>query len=51
MLLFFIGRMSDPNEEVRLLCTNCFATLIQLMPLDGAIPELYQLSEVIFILL
>lgn len=29
-----LGRMSDPNESVRLVSTNCFATLLQLMPLD-----------------
>lgn len=29
-----LGAMSDPDESVRLLSTHCFATLIQLMPLD-----------------
>lgn len=29
-----LGRMSDPNESVRLVSTNCFATLLQLMPLE-----------------
>ncbi|KAL5274579.1 hypothetical protein ACFFRR_000969 [Megaselia abdita] len=29
-----LGRMSDPDESVRLVSTNCFATLLQLMPLD-----------------
>lgn len=33
------GRMSDQNQPVRLMATHCFATLIQLMPLDGGIPE------------
>lgn len=28
--------MSDPDEAIRLISTHCFATLIQLMPLDGA---------------
>lgn len=27
--------MSDPDESVRLMSTHCFATLIQLMPLDS----------------
>ncbi|CAD7093413.1 unnamed protein product [Hermetia illucens] len=31
-----LGRMSDPDEAIRLISTHCFATLIQLMPLDGA---------------
>ncbi|XP_030373466.1 TATA-binding protein-associated factor 172 [Scaptodrosophila lebanonensis] len=30
-----LGSMSDPDESVRLLATHCFATLIQLMPLDS----------------
>ncbi|XP_061399737.1 TATA-binding protein-associated factor 172 [Musca vetustissima] len=29
-----LGAMSDIDESVRLLATHCFATLIQLMPLD-----------------
>lgn len=32
-----LGRMSDPDKTVRLISTHCFATLIQLMPLDGAV--------------
>lgn len=32
-----LGRMSDQNEPVRLVSTNCFATLLQLMPLDRKI--------------
>ncbi|XP_053957908.1 TATA-binding protein-associated factor 172 [Anastrepha ludens] len=30
-----LGCMSDPDESVRLLSTHCFATLVQLMPLDS----------------
>ncbi|XP_068152549.1 TATA-binding protein-associated factor 172 [Drosophila tropicalis] len=30
-----LGTMSDPAESVRLMATQCFANLIQLMPLDG----------------
>lgn len=30
-----LGCMSDTDESVRLLSTHCFATLIQLMPLDS----------------
>lgn len=41
-----LGRMSDPDISVRLMSTQCFATLIQLMPLEGCTPDLPQLSEV-----
>ncbi|XP_058055877.1 TATA-binding protein-associated factor 172 [Anopheles bellator] len=34
-----LGRMSDPDQSVRLVSTHCFATLIQLMPLDGLAPD------------
>ncbi|PSN34064.1 TATA-binding protein-associated factor 172, partial [Blattella germanica] len=34
-----LGRMSDQNQPVRLMATHCFATLIQLMPLDGGVPD------------
>ncbi|PNF40724.1 hypothetical protein B7P43_G00685 [Cryptotermes secundus] len=34
-----LGCMSDQNQPVRLMATHCFATLIQLMPLDGGIPN------------
>lgn len=33
------GRMSDQDAAVRMMATHCFATLIQLMPLDGGVPE------------
>lgn len=36
--------MSDPDQSVRLISTHCFATLIQLMPLDGNVNELTVLS-------
>ncbi|XP_055685531.1 TATA-binding protein-associated factor 172 [Lutzomyia longipalpis] len=39
-----LGRMSDPDQSVRLISTHCFATLIQLMPLDGSTPDLPTLS-------
>ena len=29
-----LGRMSDQKEDIRLMATNCFATLVQLMPLE-----------------
>lgn len=40
LIVPILGRMSDQNKAVRLISTNCFATLIQLMPLDGAAPDL-----------
>lgn len=39
LIVPILGRMSDQNQAVRLLATNCFATLIQLMPLDGLTPD------------
>lgn len=40
LIVPILGRMSDQNEAVRLMSTNCFATLIQLMPLDGLTTDL-----------
>ncbi|XP_059619603.1 TATA-binding protein-associated factor 172 [Phlebotomus argentipes] len=40
-----LGRMSDPDQSVRLISTHCFATLIQLMPLDGSTPDLPTLTD------
>lgn len=35
-----MGRMSDQNQSVRLVCSATFATLVQLLPLDpGAIAD------------
>ncbi|CAB3253146.1 unnamed protein product [Arctia plantaginis] len=34
-----LGRMSDHCEAVRVMSTRCFASLIQLMPLDGGVAE------------
>ncbi|KAJ6635131.1 TATA-binding protein-associated factor [Pseudolycoriella hygida] len=39
-----LGRMSDPDQSVRLISTHCFATLIQLMPLDGNVNDRSLLS-------
>lgn len=40
LIVPILGRMSDQDQAVRLLATNCFATLIQLMPLDGQSPDM-----------
>ncbi|KAJ2741712.1 TATA-binding protein-associated factor mot1 [Coemansia sp. BCRC 34301] len=34
-----LGRMSDSNEQTRLVCTNCFAQLLKLVPLEADIPD------------
>lgn len=47
-----LGRMSDQNQAVRLVCSATFATLVQLLPLDpGAIadpPELVYVIHIIY---
>lgn len=35
LIIPMLGRMSDQNDQVRLLATHCFAQLVQLMPLDS----------------
>ncbi|KAL3274370.1 hypothetical protein HHI36_015768 [Cryptolaemus montrouzieri] len=39
LIVPLLGRMSDQNRCARLMGTNSFATLVQLMPLDGGVPE------------
>ncbi|XP_071487999.1 TATA-binding protein-associated factor 172-like [Diadema antillarum] len=34
-----LGRMSDQVDSIRLTATQCFATLIRLMPLEAGIPD------------
>ncbi|KAI8812840.1 SNF2 family N-terminal domain-containing protein [Cladochytrium replicatum] len=34
-----LGRMSDPDEQVRFLSTNIFAQLVKLMPLESGVPD------------
>ncbi|KAJ2693826.1 TATA-binding protein-associated factor mot1 [Coemansia sp. IMI 209128] len=34
-----LGRMSDTDEQTRLVCTNCFAQLLKLVPLEADIPD------------
>lgn len=29
-----LGRMSDPSDTIRFMATQCFATLIRLLPLE-----------------
>ncbi|CAG8530565.1 8145_t:CDS:10 [Ambispora leptoticha] len=39
MIVPVLGRMSDADESVRLVTTNCFAMLIKLVPLEAGIPN------------
>lgn len=39
LIVPLLGRMSDHDQSVRLCATRSFATLIQLMPLDGGVPD------------
>ena len=34
-----LGRMSDPDDEVRLMATNTFASLVKLVPLEAGLPD------------
>lgn len=40
-----LGRMSDSNDDVRLLATTAFATLVKLVPLEAGIPDPPGLSD------
>ncbi|ODA79641.1 hypothetical protein RJ55_05235 [Drechmeria coniospora] len=40
-----LGRMSDSNNEIRLMATTSFATLVKLVPLEAGIPDPPGLSE------
>jgi TATA-binding protein-associated factor len=40
-----LGRMSDSNDDVRLLATTSFATLVKLVPLEAGIPDPPGISE------
>jgi TATA-binding protein-associated factor len=40
-----LGRMSDSNDDVRLLATTSFASLVKLVPLEAGIPDPPGLSE------
>ncbi|OZJ02562.1 hypothetical protein BZG36_04331 [Bifiguratus adelaidae] len=39
LIVPILGRMSDPDDEVRLIMTNCFASVIKLVPLEAGIPD------------
>lgn len=39
LIVPILGRMTDPDQEVRSMATNTFATLIKMVPLEEGIPE------------
>ncbi|KAJ2617064.1 TATA-binding protein-associated factor mot1 [Coemansia sp. RSA 1365] len=39
LLVPVLGRMSDVDEQTRLVCTTCFAQLLRLVPLEADIPD------------
>jgi TATA-binding protein-associated factor len=43
--VIILGRLCDQEESVRKMSSQCFATLIQLMPLDGSVPVPPNLSD------
>ena len=45
VLTFTAGCMSDPDTSIRLTATQCFATLIRLLPLEGGIPDPPSMSD------
>lgn len=40
-----LGRMSDPTDSIRFMATQCFATLIRLLPLEAGIPDPPAMSD------
>ncbi|XP_032626165.1 TATA-binding protein-associated factor 172 isoform X1 [Chelonoidis abingdonii] len=45
-----LGRMSDQTDSVRFMATQCFATLIRLLPLEAGIPDPPNMSEELILL-
>ncbi|WVO17696.1 hypothetical protein L204_105394 [Cryptococcus depauperatus] len=39
LIVPILGRMSDPDENVRLLSTSTFASLIKMVPLESGLPD------------
>ncbi|OWZ77626.1 TATA-binding protein-associated factor [Cryptococcus neoformans Bt85] len=39
LIVPILGRMSDPDEHVRLLSTSTFASLVKMVPLEAGIPD------------
>lgn len=45
LIIPVLGRMSDSDNEIRLIATTSFATLVKLVPLEAGIPDPPGLSE------
>ena len=45
LIVPILGRMSDSNNDVRLIATTTFATLVKLVPLEAGIPDPPGFSE------
>ncbi|KAK8401952.1 hypothetical protein O3P69_001209 [Scylla paramamosain] len=45
LIVPLLGCMSDPDTSIRLTATQCFATLIRLLPLEGGIPDPPSMSD------
>ena len=45
LVVSVLGRMSDQDNDVRLLATQCFATLVSLMPLEVRHGRLYHSKQ------
>ncbi|KAI8999803.1 SNF2 family N-terminal domain-containing protein [Gaertneriomyces semiglobifer] len=39
LIIPVLRRMSDPDEDVRFICTNIFAQLVKLVPLESGVPD------------
>ena len=39
LIVPILGRMSDPDEHIRLLSTSTFASLIKMVPLEAGLPD------------
>lgn len=39
LIVPLLGRMTDPEDDIRLLATNTFASLVKLVPLEAGLPD------------
>ena len=39
MVVPVLGRMSDPDDDVRATATNTFASLVKMVPLEAGLPD------------
>jgi TATA-binding protein-associated factor len=45
MIVPVLGRMSDPDDDVRATTTNAFAALVKMVPLEAGLPDPPGFSE------